>query len=180
MHRLVYWRFNRGDAVLDRLLHLLESTRSIWRTRSRDTPNSPASSASVIGSSAMRRPSKMRRSRSLSTPSASDSTLRRFSNSSLAASVVSWSGDSSGLLEVSRIEPLREPPIDRSEQFAGLLRLALRAPETREAHCGAEFPGFCLLFASNGQGALGVLLGFSRIPAFASACRAAMPGREAR
>ena len=33
---------------------------SIWRTRSRDTPNSPASSSSVIGSSASRRASKMR------------------------------------------------------------------------------------------------------------------------
>ena len=40
---------------------------SIWRTRSRDTPNSSASSSSVIGSSARRRASKMRRSRSLST-----------------------------------------------------------------------------------------------------------------
>ena len=27
MHRLVYWRFNRGDAVLDRLLHLFEGAR---------------------------------------------------------------------------------------------------------------------------------------------------------
>src|SRR5258705_13896194 len=36
----------------------------------------------------------MRRSRLLSTVSTSDSFLRRLSNSSLAASVVSWSGDS--------------------------------------------------------------------------------------
>jgi len=36
-----------------------------------------------------------------------------------------------GLLEVARIEPFREPPVDRSEQFASLLRLALRAPEAR-------------------------------------------------
>jgi hypothetical protein len=43
---------------------------SIWRTRSRETPNSVASSSSVIGSSARRRASKMRRSRSLSTESA--------------------------------------------------------------------------------------------------------------
>ena len=27
MHRLVDWHFNRGDAVLDRLLHLLEGAR---------------------------------------------------------------------------------------------------------------------------------------------------------
>jgi hypothetical protein len=37
-----------------------------------------------------------------------------------------------GLLEVERVEPLGEPPIDRSEQFACLLRLALRAPEPRQ------------------------------------------------
>jgi hypothetical protein len=36
---------------------------SFWRTRSRETPNSSASSSSVIGSSASRRASKMRRSR---------------------------------------------------------------------------------------------------------------------
>src|SRR5665213_1601081 len=50
---------------------------SIWRTRSRETPNSAAKSASVIGSSASLRASKMRRSRSLSTESAEASTLRR-------------------------------------------------------------------------------------------------------
>jgi len=38
---------------------------SIWRTRSRETPNSLAKSSSVIGSSASRRASKMRRSRSV-------------------------------------------------------------------------------------------------------------------
>ena len=43
---------------------------SIWRTRSRETPNSAARSSNVIGSSASRRASKMRRSRSLSTSSA--------------------------------------------------------------------------------------------------------------
>ena len=40
---------------------------SIWRTRSRETPNSVERSSSVIGSSASRRASKMRRSRGLST-----------------------------------------------------------------------------------------------------------------
>src|SRR6516164_1201772 len=67
----------------------------IWRTRSRETPNSSASSLSVIGSSASRRASNMRRSRSLSAESAEASALWRFSNSSLAASVVSWSACSS-------------------------------------------------------------------------------------
>ena len=46
-----------------------------------------AKSSSVIGSSASRRASKMRRSRSLSTVSASDSVLRRLSNSSRASSL---------------------------------------------------------------------------------------------
>src|SRR5215471_3348244 len=68
---------------------------SIWRTRSRDTPNSAAKSSSVIGSSASRRASKMRRSRSLSTESASPSAFLRFSNCSLSASRDSWSDSSS-------------------------------------------------------------------------------------
>ena len=62
---------------------------SIWRTRSRETPNSVARSASVIGSSTSRRASKMRRSRLLSTVSASPSALRRLWDSSLSASRVS-------------------------------------------------------------------------------------------
>jgi hypothetical protein len=41
-----------------------------------------------------------------------------------------------GLLEVERVEPLGKPSIDRSEQFASLLRFALRAPEAREPHRG--------------------------------------------
>ena len=44
------------------------------------------------------------------------------------------------LLQITRVEPLSEPPVDRSEQFARLLRLALVAPKAREAHGGAEFP----------------------------------------
>src|SRR5262249_32773563 len=62
---------------------------SIWRTRSRDTPNSAAKSSSVIGSSASRRASKMRRSRSLSTESASPSAFLRLSDSSSSTSRVS-------------------------------------------------------------------------------------------
>ena len=44
---------------------------SIWRMRSRETPNSVERSSSVTGSSARRRASKMRRSRSFSVDSAS-------------------------------------------------------------------------------------------------------------
>ena len=41
----------------------------------------------------------------------------------------------------ARVEPFSEPAVDRSEQVASLLHLALVTPEAREAHCGAEFPG---------------------------------------
>jgi tetratricopeptide (TPR) repeat protein len=40
-------------------------------------------------------------------------------------------------LQIARLEALSEPPVNRSQQFARLLHLALVAPETREAHCGA-------------------------------------------
>jgi len=47
---------------LHRCLYLLKRRCSIWRTRSRDTPCSAASSSSVAGSSVSRRAVKMRRS----------------------------------------------------------------------------------------------------------------------
>jgi hypothetical protein len=55
-------------------------------------------------------------------------------------------------LQVERVEPFCEPPVDRSEQFAGLLRLPLIAPEPRHAHRGAEFPRIrqCCLRAMEG------------------------------
>jgi hypothetical protein len=46
-----------------------------------------------------------------------------------------------GLLQIQRIEPLREPAVDRSQQFASLLRLALVAPEACEA-CARASQGF--------------------------------------
>ena len=67
------------DAVLHRILHLLQGAHLDLATRSREMLNSSASSASVIGSSESRRVSKMRRSRSLSTKSAEASALRRLS-----------------------------------------------------------------------------------------------------
>src|SRR5262249_36584622 len=54
-------------------------------------------------------------------------------------------------------EPLRKPPVNRSQQFARLLHLALVAPEPREAHGGAEFPGFRLLLASDREGTLEII-----------------------
>ena len=55
------------------------------------------------------------------------------------------------LLQIARVEPFREPAVDRSKQFARLLRLTLVAPEAREAHGCAEFPGFCLLHSRDRQ-----------------------------
>ena len=40
-------------------------------------------------------------------------------------------------LQIECIEALGEPAVDRSEEIAGLIPLALIAPEPREAHCGA-------------------------------------------
>src|SRR5262249_59337519 len=53
-----------------------------------------------------------------------------------------------------RVEALREPAVDGSEQFASLLRLTLVAPEPRHAHRSAEFPGFGLLLAGDSECAL--------------------------
>jgi hypothetical protein len=43
------------------------------------------------------------------------------------------------LLQIARIEPFGEPPVNRREQFARLLYLTLVAPEARHAHSRAEF-----------------------------------------
>jgi hypothetical protein len=44
-------------------------------------------------------------------------------------------------LQIARVEPLSEPPVNRSQQFARFAHLALVAPEACEAHGGTEFPG---------------------------------------
>ena len=53
------------------------------------------------------------------------------------------------LFQIARVEPLSEPPVNRSQQFARLPHLALVTQEAREAHGGAEFPGFGLLLAGD-------------------------------
>jgi enoyl-CoA hydratase/carnithine racemase len=45
-----------------------------------------------------------------------------------------------GLLEIARVEAFGEPVVDRREKIAGLIALALTAPETRHAHRRAQFP----------------------------------------
>jgi hypothetical protein len=60
----------------------------------------------------------------------------------------------------SRVEAFGEPAVDRSQQFASLLHLALVAPEACEAHGGAEFPGLCLLRARYREGTLEISFRF--------------------
>ena len=73
---------NCGNSTLDHRLHLLEGARLNLPHRSPETPNSRASTPSGIGSSASRRASKIRRSRTLSSDRAWISAWRRFSSSS--------------------------------------------------------------------------------------------------
>ena len=42
------------------------------------------------------------------------------------------------LIQIERLEALGEPAVDRGEKLAGLLPLALIAPEPRHAHCRAN------------------------------------------
>ncbi len=56
--------------------------------------------------------------------------LRPFRNS---LSGVQLTEKSLGLLQIERVEALGEPAVDRSEQFASLLRLSLITPEPRHA-----------------------------------------------
>ena len=44
------------------------------------------------------------------------------------------------LFQIERVETLRKPAVNRSEQFARLLWLPLIAPEPRHAHRRAQFP----------------------------------------
>src|SRR6476661_2504248 len=67
------------------------------------------------------------------------------------------------LLQIERVEAFRKPAVNRSEQFASLLRLAMVAPEARHTHCGTEFPRFCLLRACDRECALEISLRFRRI-----------------
>jgi hypothetical protein len=56
-----------------------------------------------------------------------------------------------GLLQIARLKALSEPPVDRSQQVARLLHLALVEPE---AGGGAQFPGLGVLLACDTEGAL--------------------------
>jgi hypothetical protein len=61
------------------------------------------------------------------------------------------------LFQIERVESLGEPAVDRREKLASFLPLALIAPETGHAHCGAEFPGL-----GGGSGASWLASGIGR------------------
>ena len=50
-----------------------------------------------------------------------------------------------GLLQVERVKAFGEPAIDRGEEIASRITLALIAPQPRHAHRRPQFPGLCLL-----------------------------------
>ena len=55
-----------------------------------------------------------------------------------------------GLLQICRVKTLSEPTIDRCQQLARLVRLALPLPQARQAHGHPQLPGFGLLVAGDG------------------------------
>src|SRR5215472_66101 len=57
-----------------------------------------------------------------------------------------------GLLQNGRIEALRKPAVDRGEEIAGCIALALLAPEPGETDRGAQLPEFRALLLRNGNG----------------------------
>src|SRR5215510_8516051 len=54
-----------------------------------------------------------------------------------------------GLLEIRRVKALREPAVERREQLAGLIPLALLLPEPTQAQSRPQFPGGRLLAAGD-------------------------------
>jgi hypothetical protein len=67
------------------------------------------------------------------------------------------------LFQIERIEALGEPAVDRSEQLAGLIPLALIAPESGKAGSGAQFGVFCTLPSRDAECLMIVLLGSSLV-----------------
>ena len=76
-----------------------------------------------------------------------------------------------GLLQIERVEAFGEPAVDRSEKIAGLIPLALIAPEPRHAHRGAQFPGLCLLLHAQPRARARNTLPLSPHPAPATSAR---------
>ena len=58
------------------------------------------------------------------------------------------------LLDVSRVESLSEPVVDRRQQLIGFSALVLMLPQARQAHGSAQLQGLGLLKAGDVQGPL--------------------------
>src|SRR5580704_14306216 len=56
------------------------------------------------------------------------------------------------IFQIGRVEALREPEVDRSEQVAGFGVATLVAAEAGEARRGAQFPELGFLLPSDAQG----------------------------
>jgi len=67
-----------------------------------------------------------------------------------------------GIFQIARVEAFGEPAIDRSEKIAGLIPLALIAPEPRHARRRAQFQGLCLLLARSRERTLEIRFRFRR------------------
>ena len=65
-----------------------------------------------------------------------------------------------GFLQIARVEAFSGPVVHGSQEFPRLLHLALVAPETCEAHGGAQFPGFGFLLAGDRERALEIRFSF--------------------
>src|SRR5262249_22324914 len=59
-----------------------------------------------------------------------------------------------GLFQITGVEALSEPAVDRSQKICGLIRFALSAHKTRHAHRSTQLPGLRLLRTRNGERAL--------------------------
>src|SRR2546426_10901313 len=57
-----------------------------------------------------------------------------------------------GLTEVSRVKPLGEPIVDRRQQVARFLALALLLPQPAQAQCRPQLERLGLLSAGHGEG----------------------------
>jgi hypothetical protein len=87
-------------------------------------PTRPPSMARDVSRSAIRRrPSERFASARFVAPSSSQRVEQNF-----------------GLLQVERVEPFGEPAVDRREEIAGRVPLALVAPQPRQAGRRAQFP----------------------------------------
>src|SRR5882672_10029358 len=86
--------------------------------------------------------------------------LPRFSSLTISSQLLE---QCLGLLEISGVKALAEPPVDRNKQLMGFSPLALLLPQATQAQCRPQLPRFRLLVASNGQGLLEASFRLDRI-----------------